>query len=87
MGNPAVRFHDKGVRQVSDVSERGAAGADDFVRFWAAGESGKGEFRCAECAYGVTVHTTLPVCPMCACESWEPAAWRPFSRARRLRDA
>jgi len=69
---------------MSEVSESRAAGGEDFVRFWAAGESGKGQFRCAECAYGVTVHTKLPVCPMCAGKSWEPAAWSPFSRARRL---
>jgi len=84
MGNPEVRFHDKGVRQVSEGLESNAAGADDFVRFCAAGDSAKGEFRCSECAYGVTVHTTLPVCPMCAGESWEQVPWSPFSRARGL---
>jgi rubredoxin len=83
MGNPEVRFHDKGVRQVSEGLESSAAGAEEFVRFWAAGDRGKGEFRCSECAYGVTVHTTLPVCPMCAGESWEQVPWSPFSRARR----
>jgi rubrerythrin len=67
---------------VAEASESRDAETEDFVRFWAAGESGKGEFRCAECAYGVTVHTTLPVCPMCAGKSWEQAAWKPFSRAR-----
>ena len=83
MGNLEVGFHDKGVRQVSEGLESSAAGADDFVRFWAAGDAGKGEFRCSECAYGVTVHSTLPVCPMCAGESWEQVPWSPFSRARR----
>jgi rubrerythrin len=56
--------------------------SDDYVRFWAAGESGKGEYRCSECAYGVTVYRTLPVCPICSGSSWEQAAWSPFSRAR-----
>ena len=51
----------------------------------ATGHRAEGEFRCAECAYGVTVYSTLPVCPMCAGKSWEQTAWRPFSRARWLR--
>jgi hypothetical protein len=68
---------------VSEGSDHSTAGADDFVQFWAAGESGKGEFRCADCSYGVTVYTKLPVCPMCSGTSWEQAAWRPFSRAGR----
>ena len=59
-------------------------GADGFVQFWAAGDNGKGDYRCSECSYGVTVHRTLPVCPMCAGSSWEQAAWSPFSRAERL---
>jgi rubrerythrin len=59
-------------------------GADDYVQFLAAGDSGKGEYRCSECAYGVTVHRALPVCPMCAGRSWEQVAWSPFSRALRL---
>jgi rubredoxin len=57
--------------------------AVDYIRFWAAGESAKGDFRCSECSYGVTVHTTLPVCPMCAGSSWEQIPWSPFSRAER----
>ena len=67
---------------MAEASESGGANTEDFVRFWAAGESGKGEFRCAECAYGVTVYATLPVCPMCAGKSWEQTAWRPFGGAR-----
>ena len=55
--------------------------ADDYVEFCAAGQTGKGEYRCSECSYGVTVTSTLPVCPMCAGRSWEQAAWRPFSRS------
>ena len=57
--------------------------ADDHVQFLAAGDSGKGEYRCSECAYGVTVHRSLPVCPRCAGSSWEQVAWSPFSRALR----
>jgi hypothetical protein len=57
--------------------------AGDYVRFWAAGDKGKGEYRCSECSYGVTVHSTLPGCPMCSGSSWEQAPWSPFSRAAR----
>jgi len=70
---------------VAKASESRGADTEVFGRFWDAGQSGKGEFRCTECAYGVTVYSTLPVCPMCAGKSWEQTAWRPFSRARWLR--
>jgi rubrerythrin len=64
--------------------EGAETGAEDFVQFWAAGDSGKGDYRCSACSYGVTVHRKLPVCPMCAGRSWEQAAWSPFSRAGQL---
>jgi hypothetical protein len=44
------------------------------------GRPAKGEFRCVGCGYGVAVHDSLPSCPMCRGEVWEPSAWRPFSR-------
>ncbi|MDQ2984909.1 MAG: hydrogenase maturation nickel metallochaperone HypA [Actinomycetota bacterium] len=53
---------------------------DDYVPFSAAGDSAKGEFRCSECGYGVTVYRSLPVCPSCSAESWEPGEWSPFTR-------
>ena len=69
-------------RGLQGNAEAGVAGPDDdYVHFWSAGEAAKGEFHCAECGYGVTVHTQLPVCPMCASESWEQTTWSPFSRA------
>ena len=49
------------------------------------GSAAKGEFRCAECGYGVTIHNELPLCPMCGGETWEEAAWSPFGRAGDLR--
>ena len=45
-----------------------------------AGGRAKGEFRCAECGYGVVVSNVLPSCPMCHGDSWHPAPWRPFTR-------
>lgn len=83
MGNLGLGFQEKGLRQVSERIES-TAGGGDSVRLWVAGEAGKGEFRCSECAYGVTVHRTLPVCPMCAGSSWEQAPWSPFGRAAAL---
>ena len=47
-----------------------------------AGTRAKGEFRCADCGYGVVTWRVLPVCPMCHGTSWEPVPWRPFSRVR-----
>ena len=50
---------------------------------WNAGARAKGEFKCSDCGYGVTVYRTLPVCPMCRSEQWERVPWRPFSRTVR----
>jgi rubrerythrin len=52
----------------------------DYVEFWPAGSRAKGEFRCADCGYGVVVTSALPQCPMCTCDSWEQADWSPFRR-------
>jgi rubrerythrin len=53
---------------------------DEFVEFFAAGQSVKGEYHCSDCGYGVTIVRTLPLCPMCGGRSWEQSAWSPFSR-------
>jgi rubrerythrin len=45
------------------------------------GTAVKGQFHCTACGYGVTVHTELPPCPMCAGEEWQQSAWTPFTRA------
>jgi len=63
---------------------RTAADGGDFVEFYAAGTAVKGQYHCAQCGYGVTVHEHLPTCPMCAGTSWEQAAWSPLSRALEL---
>ena len=39
--------------------------------FLAAGREVSGEFRCAECGYGVIVRSLLPACPMCRGLVWE----------------
>jgi hypothetical protein len=54
---------------------------DDVMQFFAAGTPAKGEYHCSDCGYGVTVFRQLPVCPMCACKTWEQASWSPFARA------
>jgi hypothetical protein len=38
-----------------------------------AGQAARGDFRCADCGYGVTIRRALPVCPMCRGEDWH--AW------------
>jgi rubrerythrin len=57
------------------------AGEEGHLEDVTAGESAVGEFRCAECGYGVIVHRGLPPCPMCGGETWRQAPWSPFSRA------
>ena len=44
------------------------------------GQSVKGEFRCSECGYGVTIARVLPLCPMCGGSVWEQSLWSPFTR-------
>ena len=60
-------------------STLGAGGRASDVG-WTVGARAKGEFRCVECGYGVTVYRTLPACPMCQGEAWERVPWRPYSR-------
>ena len=57
----------------------GLTDADEFVEFVRSGVGVKGEFRCSECGYGVVVSRSLPPCPMCGEDVWEPVAWRPVS--------
>jgi hypothetical protein len=53
----------------------------DEIQLSAAGDHVKGEFHCADCGYAITVCKELHPCPMCGCESWQAALWRPFARA------
>ena len=53
---------------------------DEFVEFFAAGQSVKGEYHCSDCGYGVTIVRALPLCPMCGGTFWEQSPWSPFSR-------
>jgi hypothetical protein len=41
----------------------------------------RGDFRCGDCGYGVSVVRALPHCPMCGASAWEPA---PRLRVRRF---
>lgn len=68
--------------QVEPGSVGAPAGADGAPRFRAAGSRAHGEFRCAECGYGVVVRALLPVCPMCRGRSWEDPATSPYGRSR-----
>ena len=51
---------------------------DGVPVFLAAGSEATGEFRCADCGYGVSVRLLLPVCPMCRGQAWEAPATSPF---------
>jgi len=52
---------------------------DESVEFFATGIKVAGQYRCAECGYGITIHAELPVCPMCSGRSWEATPWTPLS--------
>jgi hypothetical protein len=65
-----------------DEAQQSTLSEGDYVQFVNAGAAARGEFHCSSCGYGVTVHSTLPQCPMCAGTTWEPTDWSPFTRAR-----
>jgi rubrerythrin len=56
-----------------DQAGQGTTRDGDYVEFLVTGTTAAGEYHCAECGYGVTVHATLPQCPMCSGTTWEPA--------------
>jgi rubrerythrin len=53
--------------------ERAAAELEGGSSLVTAGDAATGEFRCAECGYGVAVRSVLPECPMCRGRAWEDA--------------
>jgi rubrerythrin len=53
--------------------ERAAAEPEGGSSLFTAGHPATGEFRCAECGYGVAVRSALPECPMCRGRAWEDA--------------
>jgi len=63
------------------------APGDDFAALFTTGTHGTGQYRCASCGYGITLHAPLPNCPMCKGETWEQAAWTPFARSLELASA
>ena len=65
-------------RSGSTAAAVAARGNDEPV-FFAAGREVSGEFRCAECGYGVIVRSLLPACPMCRGLVWEEPAGSPYS--------
>ena len=56
---------------------------DGIVDFFAAGTPAQGQFRCAECGYGIIIKAELPTCPMCASTSWEGGSWALSARPDR----
>jgi len=54
---------------------------EEYVELHAAGTHAKGQYRCAGCGYGITIHDELPDCPMCAGAVWELTPWTPFGNA------
>jgi rubrerythrin len=62
-----------------DEARKLDADGGDFIEFATAGSAAAGEYHCSVCGYGITVHTSLPQCPMCASTTWEPAAWSVFA--------
>ena len=67
-------------RSEGAVVPRPDGGADGEPAFFDAGREASGEFRCAECGYGVIVRSILPACPMCRGLLWEEPAASPFAR-------
>jgi rubrerythrin len=49
--------------------------------FSTAGAEGLGDYRCAQCGYGITVRRILPQCPMCRGVAWEEPSTSPYGRS------
>lgn len=62
--------------------ERATPDSDGVPAFLTAGSGALGEFRCAQCGYGVIVRRVLPECPMCRGHSWEDPATSPYTPSR-----
>jgi len=58
----------------------------DYVDLSLAGEPGEGQYRCADCGYGITIHDELPACPMCTGSVWERPPLALLGRLRLERD-
>jgi rubredoxin len=54
--------------------------AVSFARPPRPGAAVRGDYRCAECGYGVRVRRQLLRCPMCGATAWEKAPGRSWSR-------
>jgi hypothetical protein len=69
----------KGVHVVDEAHGKAESGGD-YVQFFDAGTLANGDFKCADCDYGVAVQVALPRCPMCGGDTWERAVrssiWR-----------
>ena len=63
-------------------SEGPALTRDGIPDFLVAGDPALGDFRCAECGYGISVRRTLPECPMCRGSQWEEPGTSPYGRVR-----
>ena len=51
------------------------------AKLHAAGDMGNGDYRCAECGYGIVVLRVLPTCPMCRGQEWIEREVAPFRHA------
>jgi len=60
---------------------RGTSSTRDEVATLPSGSRATGQYRCAGCGYGITLHAELPRCPMCGGDTWEQAAWSPITHA------
>jgi hypothetical protein len=64
------------------IDESARSGVEGEPSFFAAGSPALGEFRCADCGYGVVVRLVLPACPMCRGVAWEDAATTAWGTSR-----
>ena len=65
-----------------ESSRTGAMEESVASPFRTAGAAATGEFRCAECGYGIAVRSLLPICPMCHGLAWDEPSSTPFGLPR-----
>lgn len=70
------------MRIESRRAEDATRGVEGDPVFLAAGSAARGDYRCAECGYGIIVRAVLPECPMCRGAEWERPSTSPHGPAR-----
>jgi hypothetical protein len=72
--NPGATDSLRALIRIPDRSQQHVALRDRIESTYSGAEAGRAELRCAGCGYGIVVSGSVPPCPMCRANDWEPQA-------------